>query len=104
MNSQELETARRLRLAFVTVVWVDYRYGLIEWKQMNRFGRAFGVNFNNPDFVKYAEAFGLAAFAINHSGEFLPTLRELPSLIEVPIDYRENMRLAEKWGQVTCTI
>ena len=108
MNSQELETAKRLQLAFVTVVWVDYRYGLIEWKQMNKFGRTFGVNFGNPDFVKYAEAFGLPAFAINHSREFLPTLRKAlelksPSLIEVPIDYRENMKLAEKWGQVTCT-
>jgi len=109
MNSQELETAKRLQLAFVTVVWVDYRYGLIEWRQMNKFGRTFGVNFGNPDFVKYAEAFGLPAFAIGHSREFLPTLRkalelELPSLIEVPIDYRENMRLTEKLGQVTCTI
>lgn len=109
MNSQELETAKRLQLAFVTVVWVDYRYGLIEWRQMNKFGRTFGVNFGNPDFVKYAEAFGLPAFAIGHAREFLPTLRkalelELPSLIEVPIDYRENMRLTEKLGQVTCTI
>jgi acetolactate synthase-1/2/3 large subunit len=104
MNSQELETAKRLGLSFVTVVWADSSYGLIEWKQKNKFGRSFGVGFSNPDLVKYADALGLPGYRVGHPGEFLPILKmaldqRLPSIIEVAIDYRENPRLTEKMGK-----
>ena len=105
MNSQELETAKRLGVSFVTVVWVDSSYGLVEWKQMSKFGSSFGVSFGNPDLIKYADSLGLPGYRINHPREFLPTLRRafeqrLPSLIEVPIDYGENPKLTEKMGHV----
>jgi len=103
MNSQELETAKRLGVSFVTVVWVDSSYGLVEWKQMNKFGSSFGVSFSNPDLVKYADSLGLPGYRVSHPGELLPTLQRaleerLPSLVEVPIDYRENPKLTEKMG------
>ena len=99
MNSQELETARRLRTAFVTMIWVDESYGVIEWKQQQRFGRAFGTRFSNPDFARYAAAFGLPGFRVERTEDLLPTLTRAlaldePSIVEVPIDYRENLRLS----------
>lgn len=107
MNSQELETAKRLGTAFVTVVWVDASLGMIEWKQRNKFGNSFGVNFSNPDFVKYADSLGLPGFRITNTEDLLPTLQKafelpLPSIVELPIDYRENMKLTEKLGHITC--
>ncbi len=91
MNSQELETARRLGTAFVTVVLVDDRFGVIELNQRRRFGRPFGVEFGNPDFELYGRSFGLPAFAVRSADEFLPTLERAlalpePSLIAVPVD------------------
>ena len=62
MNSQELETAKRIGANITVVVWRDDGYGLIDWKQRNEFGRPFGVEFGNPDFVDYARSFGIAGF------------------------------------------
>ena len=95
MNSQELETALRLRTAFVVVVLVDGRYGVIELNQKRRFGHAFGVEFGNPDFVRYAASFGLPGFGVERAEEFLPTLRraldlDVPSLIAVPVDVTQS--------------
>ena len=59
MNCQELETAKRLKTAVVNVIWENQQYGSIVWKQDNKFGRHFGVDFTNPDFVQLAQAFGL---------------------------------------------
>ena len=60
MNSQELETATRVGANITVVIWRDDGYGLIDWKQRNEFGRPFGVEFGNPDFVAYAQSFGMA--------------------------------------------
>ena len=103
MNSQELETAKRIGANITVVVWRDDGYGLIDWKQRNEFGRPFGVEFGNPDFVDYARSFGIAGFRPASAGDLLPTLRRAldvdgPSLVEVPIDYRENLRLTEHLG------
>jgi acetolactate synthase-1/2/3 large subunit len=103
MNVQELETAVRLGVRIVVVVWRDDGYGLIDWKQRNQFGRPFGVTFGNPDFVDLAHSFGVAGFRPSTAAELLPTLRRAldvdgPSLVEVPIDYRENLRLTERLG------
>ncbi len=109
MTSCELETAKRLGLGIVIIVWVDNSYGLIEWKQKNQFGKAFGVYFKNPDFVKYAESFGIKGFRVSNAKEFLPLLRQSlgskePVLIEIPIDYSENLKLTEKLGHIICPI
>ncbi len=106
MNSQELETAKRIGANITVVVWRDDGYGLIDWKQRNEFGRPFGVEFGNPDFVDYARSFGIAGFRPASAADLLPTLRRAldvdgPSLVEVPIDYRENLRLTEHLGALS---
>ena len=103
MNVQELETAVRLGVRVTVVIWRDDGYGLIDWKQRNEFGRPFGVDFGNPDFVALATSFGIAAFRPSSAAELAPTLERAlavdgPSLVEVPIDYRENLRLTERLG------
>jgi acetolactate synthase I/II/III large subunit len=103
MNVQELETAVRLRAKVTVVVWRDDGYGLIDWKQRNEFGRPFGVEFGNPDFVDLARSFGMPAFRAEGSAGVAASLRDAlavdgPALVEVPIDYRENLRLTERLG------
>ena len=80
------------------VVWRDDGYGLIDWKQRAQFGRPFGVEFMNPDFAAYAQSFGLAAFRPASAADLYPTLMRAldhasPTLVEVPIDCRESLRL-----------
>ena len=106
MNSQELETAKRVGANVTVVIWRDDGYGLIDWKQRNEFGRPFGVTFGNPDFVEYARSFGIAGFRPESSSDLYPTLMRAlevdgPSLVEVPIDYRENLRLTEHLGALS---
>ena len=106
MNSQELETARRIGADITVVVWRDDGYGLIDWKQQSEFERPFGVTFTNPDFIAYAQSFGLAAFRPSSADDLYPTLMRAiehpgPALVEVPIDYRENLRLTERLGALS---
>jgi acetolactate synthase I/II/III large subunit len=106
MNSQELETAKRIGAAVVVVIWRDDGYGLIDWKQRNTFGRPFAVEFGNPDFVAYAESFGIPGFRPASADDLYPTLMkalalEGPAVIDVPIDYRENVRLTERLGALS---
>jgi acetolactate synthase-1/2/3 large subunit len=106
MNSQELETAKRIGANVTVVVWRDDGYGLIDWKQRNEFGQPFGVAFGNPDFVDYARSFGIAGFRPASSADLYPTLMRAlevdgPALVEVPIDYRENLRLTEHLGALS---
>ncbi len=105
MNSQELETATRIGADITVVVWRDDGYGLIDWKQRNEFGRPFAVEFGNPDFVAYARSFGMAAFRPEQTADLYPTLMRAletpgPTLVEVPIDYAENLRLTERLGSL----
>ncbi len=108
MNSQELETAKRIGANICVVVWRDDGYGLIDWKQRNEFGRPFAVEFGNPDFVAYARSFGIAGFRPSSAADLYPTLMKAlavdgPSLVEVPIDYAENLRLTERLGALSGT-
>jgi acetolactate synthase-1/2/3 large subunit len=108
MNSQELETAVRVGADITVVVWRDDGYGLIDWKQRNEFGTPFGVGFGNPDFVDYARSFGMPGFRPASAEDLYPTLRRAldvpgPSLVEVPIDYRENLRLTERLGALAAS-
>jgi acetolactate synthase-1/2/3 large subunit len=103
MNSQELETAKRIGAAVVVVVWRDDGYGLIDWKQRNEFGRPFAVEFGNPDFVDYARSFGIPGFRPTSADDLYPTLMRAlevdgPAVVDVPIDYRENVKLTERLG------
>jgi len=106
MNCQELETAVRLKTPFVTVIWENHQYGSIVWKQDKKFGRHFGVDFQNPDFVKLAEAFGMPAWRCESVEDFSGALRralaaELPSLIVLPIDYSIDVTISEELGAET---
>jgi acetolactate synthase-1/2/3 large subunit len=106
MNAQELETAMRLGTAIVNVVWENRQYGSIVWKQDKKFGRHFGVDFGNPDFVKLAEAFGMPAWRCASAGEFSQRLidalaLDVPSLIVVPIDYSVDIAITEELGTET---
>jgi acetolactate synthase-1/2/3 large subunit len=106
MNCQELETAKRLRTPIVNVVWENGQYGSIVWKQDKKFGRHFGVDFGNPDFVKLAEAFGLPAWRCSSAEDFSQRLTQalaldVPSLIVVPIDYSIDVAISEELGTET---
>ena len=106
MNSQELETAKRIGANVTVVIWRDDGYGLIDWKQRNEFGKPFGVAFGNPDFVEFARSFGIAGFRPDSSADLYPTLMRAletdgPAVVEVPIDYRENLRLTEHLGALS---
>lgn len=109
MNVQEMETARRLKSNIVVMVWEDKAYGLIEWKQQNQFGHHTDLSFGNPDWMMLAKAFGWHGHHVEKSVELKDTLKTAftesgPSLIVVPIDYRENMKLSERMGSIFCAI
>jgi len=107
MNCQELETALRVGTNFVTLIFNDGGYGLIEWKQHNQFGDSAFIKFSNPDFVKFAESMGLKGYRVNSVAEFIPTLEEalkqdVPTVIDCPVDYGENLRFSQKAGDLSC--
>ncbi|MER3493494.1 MAG: acetolactate synthase large subunit [Mastigocladus sp. ERB_26_2] len=111
MNCQELETALRVGTAFVTLIFNDGGYGLIEWKQENHFGkgRSSFVHFGNPDFVKLAESMGLKGYRVEDATELVPILKEalaqdVPAVIDCPVDYRENIRFTQKAGELNCVL
>jgi acetolactate synthase I/II/III large subunit len=106
MNCQELETAVRLRTPVVNVIWENGQFGSIVWKQDNKFGRHFGVDFGNPDFVKLAEAFGAPAWRCASAEEFSQRLEhaltlDVPSVIVVPIDYSVDVAISRELGAET---
>jgi acetolactate synthase I/II/III large subunit len=109
MNMQELETAVRIGTPFVTLIFNDGGYGLIEWKQQQHFGHSAFVSFSNPDFIKLAESMGVAGYRIQSTEQLKPTLEKafaqsVPSIIDCPVDYRENLRFSERAGAMVCKV
>ncbi|HEX5406218.1 MAG TPA: acetolactate synthase large subunit [Pseudonocardiaceae bacterium] len=105
MNSQEIETAMRLGLSIVILIWVDDAYGLISWKMDLEIGHNVDTTFGNPDFVRYAESFGATGYRITAADELLPTLRtalaaDTVSVIACPVDYSANLQLIESLGEL----
>ena len=101
MNLQELETAVRIGTAFVVLIFHDDSYGLIKWKQMERYHSSCYVDFSNPDFVMLAESFHCKGYRIHKAEELATVLREalkqkVPAIIDCPVDYGENMRLSRR--------
>ena len=95
MNSQELETAVRLGVNLTVVILNDKAYGMVKWKQENMKFSDFGLSFENPDFVKYAEAYGAKGYQITNGENLRETLElclKSPGvhLIDCPVDYSEN--------------
>jgi acetolactate synthase-1/2/3 large subunit len=109
MNVQEMETARRLDSNLTVMVWEDRAYGLIAWKQQDQFGRHTDLAFGNPDWLQLASAFGWHGHRVDDSTQLSAVLAACleetgPSLVVVPIDYRENQLLTAKLGELTCAI
>ncbi len=100
MNSQEIETALRIGVSFVTLIFTDSSYGLIKWKQMDQYHHSCFVDFSNPDFVRYAKSMHVAGYRIEKAQDLIPTPEEafaqrVPAIIECPVDYSENEKLIE---------
>jgi len=106
MNSQEIETALREKVAITILIWVDGAYGLIKWKMDLELGHDVAIAFENPDFVAYAASFGAKGYQIDAAHELLPTLRralddDTVSIIACPVDYSENLRLSNALGELS---
>ena len=97
MNSQELETAVRLKLSLIVIIFNDSGYGMIKWKQKVQELPDFALDFNNPDFVMYAKSYGANGHLISSSEELIPTMQKAFNqggvhLIDLPIDYSQNTK------------
>ena len=109
MNVQEMETARRYNCNMTVMVWEDKGYGLIAWKQEDHFGSHTPLAFNNPDWLQLASSFGWNGYKVDNSQDLQATLRKAldekgPSLVVIPIDYRENPILSQRLGDIACPI
>jgi acetolactate synthase-1/2/3 large subunit len=98
MNSQEMETAVRLKLDLVVLIIRDDAYGMIKWKQANQGFADFGLDYGNPDFVQYANSYGATGHRVTSAESLVPLLNECLNtpgvhLVEVPIDYSDNDRI-----------
>ncbi|MEG9295672.1 acetolactate synthase large subunit [Mangrovibacillus sp. Mu-81] len=107
MTGAELETAIRLNLPIIVLLWRDEGYGLIEWHQQKKFKRASHIKFGNPDFIQLAQSYGFEAMGIQKGEDLKSTLEKAiainkPVLIDCPVDYRENMKLTEKLDDILC--
>ncbi len=109
MNVQEMETAKRLNCNMTVMVWEDNMYGLIAWKQTSQFGRHTDLSFGNPDWMQLASAFDWHGHHVTNADDLLGTLSTAlaesgPSLIVLPIDYRENAILTKRMGNIEFSI
>lgn len=109
MNVQEMETARRLNSNITVLVWEDKAYGLISWKQDTHFGQHTDLDFGNPDWLQLAAAFGWNGHFVKDSVDLAQALEMAlaekgPSLVVIPIDYRENALLTQRLGEITCQL
>ncbi|PMV83842.1 MULTISPECIES: acetolactate synthase large subunit [unclassified Pseudomonas] len=98
MNSQELETAVRLKMNLVVIILRDDAYGMIRWKQAQMGFEDFGLDYGNPDFVLYAQSYGAFGHRVNSAAAFAPLVQhclETPGVhvIDCPVDYSENDRI-----------
>jgi acetolactate synthase-1/2/3 large subunit len=97
----ELETAVRLKLNLVHMVWINGTYDMVAVQEQPKYKRTSGVDFGPVDVVKYAEAFGAAGFMVEASDQIGPTLKKAfeipgPVLIGIQVDYRDNHKLFDK--------
>ena len=101
MNSQELETAVRLNMDLIVLILNDNAYGMIKWKQQDMGFDDFGLDFKNPDFVKYAESYGASGHRIAKTEDLEPLIHDCSNtpgvhVIDTPVDYSRNNDLLYK--------
>jgi acetolactate synthase-1/2/3 large subunit len=99
----------RIGSNIAVMVWEDHEYGLIAWKQETHFGHHTDLSFGNPDWTLLAKSFGWNGHSVVNASDLAATLKialdeKGPSLVVIPIDYRENPLLTRKLGEITCTI
>lgn len=101
-SAQELETAVRLQLPIVHIIWNDGKYNMVEFQEEMKYGRSSGVDFGPVDFVTYAESFGAKGYRVSSKETFADVLAKAlresdkgPVLIDVPVDYQDNVKLGE---------
>ncbi len=109
MSLAELETAKRLGVKIIIVLFNDSGYGLIAWKEILKYGRTFYADFENPDFVKLAHAFDMEGYRVEKEDDLPFILRKSLGhkesvLIDCPVDYGENLRLTDKLGSIICPV
>ncbi len=110
MNSQELETANRLKLNLIIILLRDNSFGMIKWKQKTMGLDDFALNFGNPDFVTLAKSYGAHGYRVEKNGDLEKYLKEIADkkgvhLIEVPIDYSDDYRiLVKELQKKTCLL
>jgi acetolactate synthase-1/2/3 large subunit len=110
MNSQEMETAVRLKLNLVVIILNDSAFGMIKWKQQGSGFDNFGLDYNNPDFVQYANSYGANAYRPSSCDEFISTLETCLNnngvhLIDLAVDYSLNHAiLNDQLKQKTCIL
>ena len=101
MNVQEIETAVRLKVPIIVIVWVDNDYNLISLKEKHEFGKSVFTEFGNPNFIQIAESFGAIGFHVKSTQEFAQTLEDVksvhdkPVIIAVDVDYSRNAVLLD---------
>tara|TARA_R110002110_G_scaffold415857_1_gene658501 strand:+ start:2339 stop:3991 length:1653 start_codon:yes stop_codon:yes gene_type:complete len=98
MNSQEIETAVRMKLNLVILILRDDAYGMIRWKQYGMGFADFGLEFGNPNFVQYADSFGIKGYSVSKTEDFLPLMEQCFAeggihLIDLPIDYSDSKKV-----------
>ncbi|MDR0298588.1 MAG: acetolactate synthase AlsS [Streptococcaceae bacterium] len=99
-TGQELETAVRLNLPIVQLIWNDGHYNMVKFQEEMKYGRSAGVDFGSVDYVKYAESMGAKGYRANNKEELKKILSEIPEttgpvLIDIPVDYKDNIKLGE---------
>jgi len=109
MNCQEIETAMRIGTPIVILIWTDSEFGLIKWKQMSKFKRHSNITFTNPDFIQFAESFGAKGYRVKQTEDLQSILGQAIQddtvvIVDCPVDYRENLKLTEKLGELVCPI
>jgi len=98
MNAQELEAAVRLKMNLICLILRDNSYGMIRWKQANLGFEDFGLEYGNPDFVKFAECHGANGYRVEKTEDFVPLLKKCNDtpgvhIVELSVDYSENDRI-----------
>lgn len=101
MNSQELETAVRLKMNLTVLILRDDAYGMIKWKQAGMGFENFGLDYGNPDFVKYAESYGAHGHRIEKADDLVPLMQDCQNqpgvhVIDCPVDYSQNDEILNK--------
>lgn len=99
-SSQDLETAVRLGLNIVHIIWNDGNYDMVKFQEEMKYGDSAAVKFGPIDFVKYAESFGAKGYRVEKAADLNKVLDQAfkengPTIVDVPVDYSFNQTLGK---------